>query len=157
MKSSKSHFRRLRFDQNNSGLMNGPDSISDPVARRLRCIESSPSARGSARLTMARLSSRLMMWQVGPPVLTCQLTGCWLCMMMSHLHQVDVILGMPIVHANVTITSWWRHHYPGQSHGSGQMVFGSGQPIRAKKTRATRGARLCAWPATLPVNNKQIH
>jgi hypothetical protein len=57
MKSSKSHFRRLRFDQNNSGLMNGPDSISDPVARRLRCIESSPSARGSARLTMARLNS----------------------------------------------------------------------------------------------------
>ena len=32
---SKSHFRRLRFDQNNSGLMSGPDSISDPVARRL--------------------------------------------------------------------------------------------------------------------------
>jgi len=36
--------------------------------------------------------------------------------------------------------------YPGQSHGSGQLVFGSGQPIRVKKTR---GARLRAWTATL--------
>jgi hypothetical protein len=35
--------------------MNGPDSILDPVARRLRCTESSPSAHGSAQLT--RLNS----------------------------------------------------------------------------------------------------
>jgi len=69
----------------------------------------------------------------------------WLCMMMSHLHQADVILGMPTVHADVTITSWWRHHYPGKSHGSGQLVFGSGQPIWAKKMR---GARLRARAAT---------
>ncbi|KAJ6972836.1 hypothetical protein NC653_033222 [Populus alba x Populus x berolinensis] len=33
------------------------------------------------------------------------------------------------------------------SHGSGQLVFGSGQLIRVKKTR---GARLRAWPATSP-------
>jgi hypothetical protein len=98
LKSSKLHFRRLRFDQNNSGLMNDPDSISDPVARRLRCTESSPSARGSARLTMARLNLAQLAaddMAGGSPVLMCQLTGCWLCMMMSHLHQVDVILGMP--------------------------------------------------------------
>jgi len=31
--------------------MNGPDSISDPVAHRLRCTESSPLAHGSAQLT----------------------------------------------------------------------------------------------------------
>jgi hypothetical protein len=37
--------------------MNGPDSISDPVARRLRCTESSPSARGSAQLNLAQLNS----------------------------------------------------------------------------------------------------
>ena len=39
--------------------MNGPDSISDPVARRLRCTESYPLARGSARLLFgsARLGS----------------------------------------------------------------------------------------------------
>jgi hypothetical protein len=44
----QSHFRRLRFDQNNSGLINGPDSISDPVARRIRYTRSYPSAHGSA-------------------------------------------------------------------------------------------------------------
>jgi hypothetical protein len=40
--------------------MNGLDSISDPVARRLRCTESYPSASGSAptRLDSTRLGSR---------------------------------------------------------------------------------------------------
>jgi hypothetical protein len=106
----KSHFRRLRFDQNNSGLMNGPYSISDPVARRLCCTKSYPSARSSARL-----NSRLMTWQVGPTMLTCQLTGRW--------H------GMPTVHAGVMLTTWWRHYHPGLACGSGHLVFGSGQPI----------------------------
>ena len=35
------------------------------------------------------------------------------------------------------------------SHGSGQLVFGSGQLIRVKKTRGTRGARLRAWADAL--------
>jgi len=50
MKSSKSNFRWLRFDQNNSGQINGPDSILDLVARRLRYTESYTSAHGLARL-----------------------------------------------------------------------------------------------------------
>jgi len=40
--------------------MNGPDSISDPVARRIRYTGSCPSARGSARRTrldLARLAA----------------------------------------------------------------------------------------------------
>ena len=39
--------------------MNGPDSISDAVARRLRCTEAYPLARGSTRLLfgLARLGS----------------------------------------------------------------------------------------------------
>jgi len=73
--------------------------------------------------------------------------ACLLCMLTSRLHQADVIPGMPTVHADVTITSCWCHHYPGQPCGSGQLVFGSGQPIRAKKTR---GARLRAWADALP-------
>jgi hypothetical protein len=48
LKSSKSHFRWLRFDQNNSGLMSGPDSISDPIAHKISYTGSYPSARGSA-------------------------------------------------------------------------------------------------------------
>jgi len=71
--------------------------------------------------------------------------ACQLCMMTSSLHQAYVILDMPTVHTDVTIISCRRHPYLGQSCGSGNLVFGSGQPIRAKKTRA---ARLCAWPAT---------
>jgi len=73
--------------------------------------------------------------------------ACLLCMLTSCLHQADVIPSMSTVHADVTITSCWRHHYPGQPCGSGQLVFGSGQPIRAKKTR---GARLRAWADALP-------
>jgi hypothetical protein len=153
LKSSKSHFRRLRFDQNNSCLMNGSDSISDPVACRISYTGSNPSARGSAptRLGSARLiPARLAADEVagGSTVLTCQLTGRWHGMLTSQLHQVDVIPGMPTVHDDIIIMSCWRHPYPGQSHGSGQLVFGSGHPIRAKKTRATRGGRLCEWPAT---------
>jgi len=126
--------------------MSGLDSISDTVARRISYIESCPLARGSAR-GWWRGRWVPMCWHVGWLV---DDMARWLCMMMSHLHQADVILGMPTVHSDVTITSCWHHHYPGQSHGSGQLVFGLGQPIRAKKTRVTRGARLCAWPATSP-------
>jgi hypothetical protein len=90
----------------------------------------------TARLNLSRLSSRLMTWQVGPTMRTCQLTGRW--------H------GIPTVHADGMLTSWWRHTNPGLAHGSGQLVFGSGQPIWAKKTRVTRGARLCAWSTTPP-------
>ena len=42
------------------------------------------------------------------------------------------------------LTTWWCHPYPSQSCESVRLVFGSGQPIRAKKTR---GMRLRAWPA----------
>jgi hypothetical protein len=53
---------------------------------------------------------------------------------------------MPTVHADVAIMSCWRHPYPGQPRGSGQLVFGSGQPIRAKKTRvASHLAGACGY------------
>jgi len=53
---------------------------------------------------------------------------------MSLLHHDDVII---IRVSHMGRVNW----YSGQSYGSGQLVFGSGQPIRAKKTRVTRGAR----------------
>ena len=46
------------------------------------------------------------------------------------------------------LTSCLCHPYPGQSHGSSQLVLGLGQPIRAKKTSGTRGGRLHAWTTT---------
>jgi len=103
--------------------MNGPDSISDPVARRLRYTKSYPSARGLARLgsNTARLNS-------------------------ARLVSDDWTLTW---HANCAC---WRHVYimmTSSLFGSGTWV-GSGQPIRAKKTRVMRGARLCAWLATPP-------
>ena len=59
--------------------MNSPDSISDPVTRRIRYTRSYSLARGSAptRLDSTRLCSWLMRWHVGPTVLTCQLTRRW--------------------------------------------------------------------------------
>jgi len=51
------------------------------------------------------------------------------------------------------IMSWWHHTHPGLARGSGHLVFGSGQPIRAEKTCVTCGARLCAWPATPPARD----
>ena len=46
------------------------------------------------------------------------------------------------------------HH--GTVHsGSGQLVFGSGQPIRVKKTRGTRGARLRSWADALPESDEE--
>ena len=60
-------------------------------------------------------------------------------MLMSSLHQIDIILCMLlfIMHCSTCIVN----------SGSGQLVFGSGQPIRVKKTR---GARLRAWADALP-------
>jgi len=64
-------------------------------------------------------------------------------------------------HADWTLTwhadwAYWRHgdvmmtsSYPGLARGSGRLVFGSGRVIRVRRTRVTRGARLCAWLATL--------
>ena len=88
-----------------------------------------------------------MTWQVGPTVLTClwqvltwhadaTITSCW-CHPGAFYCANDVI-----------ITVCWRHYYPGQPRGSGRLVFGSGQPIRAKKKHVTRGARLRAWTVT---------
>ena len=126
--------------------MSGPHSILDPVARRLLCTESCPSAGGSDRLNSARS------WWCGRWVPLCWRVSllCADMALTSWLHHADVILGMPALHDDVIIMSCWRHPCPGQSHGSGQLVFGSGQPIEAKKTRVTRGARLWAWPATSP-------
>jgi hypothetical protein len=76
-----------------------------------------------------------MTWQVGPTVMTCQLTGRWYGMQLCML------------------TSWWRHPYPGLARGSGRLVFGSGQLIRVKKTRVTRGACLCAWAVSSPARD----
>ena len=120
--------------------MSDPYSISDPVAHRLRCTDSFPSARGSAPIQLGStwLGSRLMMWQMGPTVLTHQLTGCWHGMLTVH---VDVIITSGWHHPWHAYCTCWCHLYPGQSHGSAQLVFGSGQPIRAKKTRGTRFRR----------------
>jgi hypothetical protein len=49
------------------------------------------------------------------------------------------------VHDDAIITSCWRHHHAGQSRGLGQLVFGSGKPIRTKKTR---GSCWRAWAAS---------
>ena len=130
----KSHFRRLRFDQNNSSLMNGTDSISDPVARRLRCTESYPSARSSAQLNLARLNSaqlgsRLVTWQVGPIMLTCQLT--W------HAHY-----------------ACWRHAYDmmtSLSSGSGTWVGSSG--IRVGSAHLGEEDTYDAWHTSVRVGS----
>jgi hypothetical protein len=107
--------------------MSGSDSISNSVARRISYTGSYPSARGSAP---TQLGLCMMTWLVGPTMLTCQLTG--------RLH------GMPTGHADVTIMSCWCHPYPGQSCGSGYLVFGSGLPFgwRRRVARVWRvGAR----------------
>jgi hypothetical protein len=95
--------------------MNGPDSISDPVARRLCCTESYPSARGSARLKngSAQLGlARLAADDVAGGSHCADVSADWSMMWLltwhaycARLHQADVIPGMPTVHADVTITS----------------------------------------------------
>jgi hypothetical protein len=130
--------------------MNGPDSISDPVAHRLCCTESYPLARGSAWLQNGSARG----WWCGTWVPFCWRVcwlvddvsadmACLLCMLTSHLHQADVIPGMPTVHADITIISCWRHSYPGQPCGSSQLVFGSGSPSRRRR-RVARVGRVCA-------------
>jgi len=101
--------------------MSGSDSISNSVARRISYTGSYPSARGSAptQLGSTQLGLCLMTWLVGPTMLTCQLTG--------RCH------GMPTGHADVTIMSCWHHPYPGQSCGSGHLVFGSSLPFRRRR------------------------
>ena len=89
--------------------MNGPDSISDPVARRLRYTESSPSAK-------KRLDSRLMTWQVGPYF-------CWRVRWLDANVSADWTLTW---HANC---AWWRHAYVvmmSSLSGSGTWVGSSG-------------------------------
>jgi hypothetical protein len=137
--------------------MNGPDSISDPVARRLYCTESYSLARGSARLQLGSaqlgamaLGSRLVTWQVGPTVMTCLMTGRWrvadwtlTCLLTGRWHACWLCI----------LASWCRHPYPGLARGSSRLVFGSGQLIRVKKMRVTRGARLCAWAVSSPARD----
>ena len=91
--------------------MNGPDSISDPVARRISYIGPCPSARS---LAPTRIGSRLMTCRWVPlclPVIwlvadmacqLCMLTShyirlmsslaCLLCMLTSQLHHDDIII-----------------------------------------------------------------
>jgi hypothetical protein len=107
----------------------------DPVSRlAARLGSNSPTRLGSTRLGVARLEAGdvaggshcddvLADW-----TLTCMLT----------------------VYTGFMMMSRWRHPYPGLARGSGRLVFGSGQLIRVKKTRVTRGARLCAWAVSSP-------
>jgi len=132
----KSHFRRLRFDQNNSGLMNGPDSISDPVARRLHCTESYPSARSSAQLNLARLNSTRLSsargWWRGRWAPLCWRVSwldadmaCQLCMLASCLRHDDVII----------IRVWHM----------GRVIWYSGRVSPSgRRRRVWRVARVCA-------------
>jgi len=62
--------------------MSGPDSISDPVACRL------PAQNLIPRLAARLGSTKLAADQVGPTLLTCQLTVRWHGMMTSWLHHV---------------------------------------------------------------------
>jgi len=130
--------------------MSGLDSILNPVACRISYTGSYPSARSSAPTRLGSNSARLAADDMACGSHFADMSAdmaCQLCMLTSCLHQVDVIPSMPTVHDDITNTSCWRHQYqyPGQSHGSGQLVFGLGLPIREKKTR---GARLRAWTAT---------
>jgi len=88
LKLSKWYSRQLRFVLNNYVLMDGPDSIINLVVYRITYIGSYPSAHES--------SSGLLIWLVGPTLLTCQLIGLWhaclLCMLMSWLCNDDIIL-----------------------------------------------------------------
>jgi hypothetical protein len=81
-----------------------------------------------------------MAWHVGPTLMTCLLTGRW------RVCWLDADMACQLC----MLASWWCHPYPGLARGSGRPTFGSGQLIRVKKTRAMRGACLCAWPATSP-------
>jgi len=69
--------------------------------------------------------------------------ACWL----DDNASADWVL---TVYTGIMLMSWWRHPYPGLARGSGRLVFGSGQLIQVKKTRVTRGVRLCAWAVTSP-------
>jgi len=84
--------------------MSGPDSILDPVARRIIHTGSYTSACGLAtnQLSSSQLgSTRLATDDVadGSHMLMCQLIVRW--------H------GTPNVHADAMITSWWHHHPSG--------------------------------------------
>jgi hypothetical protein len=80
--------------------MNGPDSISDPVAPKISYIGSYPSARGSAltQLASTRLGSAHDWWcgRWVPLCLRVSWLGadmaCQLYMLMSQLCHVDIIL-----------------------------------------------------------------
>jgi len=101
------------------------DSAAQNLIPRLAAwLSLAPTQLGSTQLGAARLGSSLMTWQVGPTMLTCQMTGRW--------H------GMPTVHAGVMFTSWWRHPYSGLARGSGR-VSPSG-----RRRRVWCVARVCA-------------
>jgi len=115
--------------------MNGPDSILDPVAHRLCCTESYPSARGSARLNSARLGSARGRW-CGRWVPLCWRVcwlvddvaadmACLLCMLTSQLCHADVI--------NIRVSHVGRvNWYSGRVRPSG------------RRRRVARVGRVCA-------------
>jgi hypothetical protein len=101
--------------------MSGPDSISDLVARRLRCTESSLSAQlGSARLNSARLSSARVWWH-----------GRWV----PHCWRVWWL---------DDDMAWWRHDYVIliRVWNVGRINWYSGQVSPSGRRR--RVARVCA-------------
>jgi len=118
--------------------MSGPHSILDPVARRLLCTESCPSACGSDRLNSARS------WWCGRWVPLCWRVSllCADMALTSWLHHADVILGMPALHDDVIIMSCWRHLVQVSHMGRVNWYSGRVSPSRRRR-RVWRVARVC--------------
>jgi hypothetical protein len=122
--------------------MNGPDSISDAVARRISYTGSWPSAR----LNLARRSSARGWWR-GRWVPLCWRVcwldadmACLLCMMTSSLHHADVIMG----HA---YCACWRHNYViiiRVWHVSRVVWYSGRVSPSGRRRRVWRVARVCA-------------
>jgi len=108
--------------------MNGPDSISDPVARRIRYTGSCPSARGSARRTRLDLA-RLAADDVAGGSHCADVSADWsltwhaTCACWHH----NYIMLMPSCHA---YCACWHHNYVMQtSLISGSVTWvGSAHP-----------------------------
>jgi len=137
--------------------MNDPDSILDPVARRISYTGSCPSARSSAQLGSVHaddvaggshcanvLADWTMTWHAN--------CACWrhsYIMMTSSWASLLCMMTSQLCHADI-ITIRVRH--------VGRVVWYLGRvsPSRRRWRVArvcARGARLCAWPTTLPARD----